>query len=98
MENQEVLQVTTILFRYTAITRYRLCIVVLYKPLHIYLSIYVGYHVGDLGNIKSDENGEANIDMDLAYDDHPSLYCAHTSITERSFVIHESKTRKLYLL
>ena len=59
--------------------------------IHIHITLnFKGHHVGDLGNIMSDKNGDATIDMELIYADRPTLYCGRDSIIGRAIVIYES--------
>merc|ERR1712080_595762 len=45
-------------------------------------------HIGDLGNIETDENGEALVDIELHTVTRPSLFEGDTYILNRSIVIH----------
>ena len=51
--------------------------------------VWIGYHIGDLGNIEADENGVAVIDIILDKSPRPTLYEGDTSILGRTLVIHE---------
>ena len=57
----------------------------------IYQYIFLGYHIGDFGNIEANENGVANVDIILDKEPRATLDEGNLSILGRTLVIHEGK-------